>query len=164
MDYLYKLLDETTKRELVNNRRISLSRPFFEFKSEGKGVAVFREIEKMIESGVELESIIPTQKVIEKISTWVKDYYNSLPENIRKTYSYNYDISRDLLIAMTIYCQTYCGYFTGDDLFDKEIRKKYLLSNSRVVRDKCAYVRIPKEKGKTRTFGMFCLELSRVIR
>ena len=145
MNYLYKLLDETTQRELVEHNRISLSRPFFEFKSEGKGISIFRNIKDLIDNASNPDEITPTKKILSKVKVWIDDYYHSLPDDIRKNYSYDYDIDDDLLIAMTIYCQSYCGYFTKVNLQNKETREEYLLQNKRLSFNKSAYVKIPVE-------------------
>ncbi len=70
MNYLYKLLDETTQRELVEHNRISLSRPFFEFKSEGKGISIFRNIKDLIDNASNPDEITPTKKILSKVKVW----------------------------------------------------------------------------------------------
>ena len=142
MEYIYKLLDETTLDLLDNRNIISFSRPFYHFKSEGKGFKVFRTmINRLNESA--LTALLHTdEKLLNETREWIKGYYDSLPPNIREEYS-SLDIKSDLQIAMTVYFQTYCGYFTAVNLDDESVRKDFIKNNDRLCQNKVKYARIP---------------------
>ena len=56
---------------------------------------------------------------------------NSLSPELRNEYNH-YGIKSDLQIAMTIFFQTYCGYFTSTNLEDALTRKKYIEDNKQL--------------------------------
>lgn len=73
---IYKLIDYSRKDDLENNKRISLSRPFFQFKSEGKSFKVIRTIREMFDEYGE-EKL--KAKMLPQIKTLMIDYGSSLP-------------------------------------------------------------------------------------
>lgn len=137
---IYKLIDYSRKDDLENNKRISLSRPFFQFKSEGKSFKVIRTIREMFDEYGE-EKL--KAKMLPQIKTLMIDYGSSLPS--KKKYS-EYDIRSDLQIQMCLFFQTYCGYFTIEKLDDSETLRKYLEQNKSLNETgsiKTHYVKIP---------------------
>ena len=142
MKYVYKLLDETTLDLLDNKNVISFSRPFCHFKSEGKGFKVFRSMINRLNESASNSLLHTDKKLLNSTREWIDGYYDSLSSNIREEYS-DSDIKSDLQIAMTIYFQIYCGYFTAENLDDESARNSFIKNNYKLYYNKVKYARIP---------------------
>lgn len=150
MSIIYRLIDEAEKADIQKNNRISLSRPLLKYgEPEGLIVEFFRDINKLIEKTQDVLKIEPTEELLCKIKEWYMMYFNSFPEEIKKSYS-DYDILSDLRILMCVYFQTYCGYFTHAKLDSPETRNKYFHSNKKFIEkfNKKAYIRIDIKSNK----------------
>lgn len=145
--YIYKLVDETTKNELQNNKRISLSRPFVEFGSERKGFAAIEAIIKMVDKyPSNIKSITPSPQCIKLIEKMREDYIASLPPKISSEYTNNFShIISDFRIIITRYFHIYCGYFTDVNLDDPILLDEYRNANKGIAKGKCGYMKIPFE-------------------
>ncbi len=145
MSYIYKLLDEKTADILDKDMLISLSRPFFAFKSEGKGFKVFKTMFERLKEDSKIESLHTDKQLIKETHEWICGYYDSLSTELRNEYD-QYGIKSDLQIAMTIFFQTYCGYFTSINLDDETTRKKYIEDNEFLCKGKNKYVKLSVEE------------------
>lgn len=145
MSYIYKLLDEKTAEILNKDNLISLSRPFFVFKSEGKGFKVFRTMLERLNEDTMMKSLHTDKQLLKETREWIYGYYNSLSTDLKNEYD-NYGLKSDLQIAMTIYFQTYCGYFTSQNLDDESVRKEYIENNKSLCHGKDQYVKLPIEE------------------
>lgn len=143
MEYIYKLLDKRTVELLAKKSIISLSRPFCAFKSEGKGFKVFRMMQEEMQKAISLPLLQTNEKLLKETHRWVCGYINSIPPDLKAEYPRIECIKSDLLIAMTIYFQTYCGYFTTLDLCDKSVRTNYSEKNKKLCENKIGFARIP---------------------
>lgn len=147
MKYLYKFIDDKEKLDIKSNQRISLSRPIFEFNEpEGIVVGFFRDIAKLIDDINEeerLSQIIPPSFVIEGIKSWCNDHRESMKYLGDEEDSVHSLIS-EFRILTCLYFQTYCGYYTEENLFDSEILKQYRGENKRFIEEykKTAILRI----------------------
>ena len=147
MSYIYKLLDEKTAEILNKDSLISLSRPFLAFKSEGKGFKVFRTMFERLNENSDSESLHKDKQLLKEARDWICGYYDSLSPELRNEYNH-YGIKSDLQIAMTIFFQTYCGYFTSTNLEDALTRKKYIEDNKQLCYGKNKYVKLSVEVNK----------------
>lgn len=145
MEYIYKLLDDKTTDILQKEKSISLSRPFLAFKSEGRGFKVFRTMMDRLKESSNLELLYTDKQLLKETHNWICGYYDSLPLDLKDEYDY-YGIKSDLQIAMTIYFQTYCGYFTSQDLGDESTREKYIENNKSLFHGKDKYVKLSIEE------------------
>ena len=126
--YLFKLIDEEQCRDIMENRRISLSRPLFEFGSpEGIIEDFFRYIDKSVRQQPDINLIEPTPLILNTIREWYQYYSES-------SGSTSDDIYSDLRIQINTYFQTYCGYYTKTDLFNDSILESYCQENKKFVR------------------------------
>lgn len=123
---IYKLIDDDVRNDIISKNAISLTRPLLNFgPPEGLVLEFFRDIMKLTKECDGYSNITPTKDILSKIKNWYEGYYYSLGDD-----SYSLcDIYTDLQIIMTIYFQTYCGYFTKQNLFDKKTLDKYLKDN-----------------------------------
>ena len=145
MNYIYKLLDQKTTELLENDNLISLSRPFFAFKSESKGFKVFQTVFDRLKDNSNLDLLNNDEQLIKDTAEWICSYYDSLPEDLKNEYS-PHDINSDLRILMTIFFQTYCGYFTRQNLDNETTRKKYTEENRSLCQGKNKYVKLSIEE------------------
>lgn len=146
--YIYKLVDETTKNELQNNKRISLSRPFVEFGSERKGFAAIEDIIKLVDRYSDnIESIKPTSQCINQIMRMRENYISSFTPKTSSDYTNNPSfLFSDFRIILTRYFHIYCGYFTNINLDDPARLANYRAANKEISGKKCGYVKIPVEE------------------
>ena len=123
---IYKLISEDVKKDIVQYNSISLSRPLLKFgPPEGTVLEFFRDIAKLVEECDNYLNVLPTNDILAKLKKWYEGYYFSLNDD-----SYEMcDVYTDLQIIMTVYFQTYCGYFTCQNLFDEKILEKYISDN-----------------------------------
>lgn len=160
MEYIYKLLDEKAREDLLQNGRIQFSRPR-KFKSERAGaLKIFETFEDYVEKNGEKNLLdkTPSKKDLENAYLWLQSYFCSLPEYERKYQEEYYSswpkevrdirplestVFSDIRLLTTLYFQSYCAYFTTIDLFDAEKRNAYIEKNRNLSNNKVGYVRIP---------------------
>lgn len=85
--------------------------------------------------------------MLQGIHSLLVDYHASLPKDKQADYS-EYSDRSDLLIQICQFFQTYCGYFTYENLSDEIVRDKYICKNSSLDNTgdkKVYYVKIPIE-------------------
>jgi len=121
--YIYKLVDKT-EIGFANRGLISLSRPVFEFKgSEGKIISFAQRIyERYLKQGLNVK---PSETDLDEIKEWNKAYKDTYGKGFETK-----DINSESMILFCGIVQSYCGYFTNIDLWNKRLLKKYLKRNS----------------------------------
>lgn len=136
MAYLFKLVD---KKGLIDARNniISLSRPIFEFKgSEGKFINFAKRIyDKYSKKGIKIK---PSETDLKDIKDWIEIY--------KKTYGKGFndqDINSESMIIFCLIMQSFCGYFTMEDLSDSKTRMEYC--NNSNFEDKIAIIKIDEK-------------------
>lgn len=119
MGYLYKLVDikglENAKKNLI-----SFSCPMFEFKgSEGKILKFSHRIyAKYSKKKLEVK---PSDTDLNKIREWIDEFKKTYGEELS-----DYDMDSESRIMFCLYMQTYCAYFTSENLFDDKIRNDFI--------------------------------------
>lgn len=125
---LYKLIESHLADNFGSKKRISLSRPLNEFGvPEGLAFDFFRKINEVAKCTDSF--ITPPENILLRIKEWCASYFES-------TYPQGYcpqNVKSELFNILTVYFQTYCGYFTYDNLFDKKTLVEYLKLNSGFV-------------------------------
>lgn len=128
---IYKLISEEVMKDITQNNSIALSRPLLKFgPPEGTVLEFFRDIAKLVDECDNYLNVLPTDDILAKLKAWYEGYYYSLNDDSYKMC----DVYTDLQIIMTVYFQTYCGYFTCQNLFDEKILKKYISDNRDFVK------------------------------
>ena len=117
--YIYKLVDKA-EIGFANRGLISLSRPIFEFRgSEGKIISFAQRIYgRYLKQGL---SVKPSKTDLDEIKEWNKVYEETYGRGFR-----NEDINSESMILFCGIIQSYCGYFTTINLWNKRLLKKYL--------------------------------------
>lgn len=134
MEYLFKLVDDKEKNDIEKTKTISLSRPLLEFGlPEGLIIDFFRSINSMLRPPNTYEMIAPSQEMLDRITEWYITYLDTFNE-VYKTKLSECEVLTELKIFICIYFQTYCGYFTYENLNDEQILKDYLHSNNAFIR------------------------------
>ena len=133
MGYIYKLVDDTEVK-FANQGILSLSHPIFEFKgSEGKFINFVKRIyDKYQKSGLKVE---PSDKDLSEIEEWIRVY--------KQTYGSGFQDVDIVSESMIIFCgimQGFCGYYTTENLENKEVLKEYLKNSN--YKNKTSVIRI----------------------
>ncbi len=119
MGYLYKLVDNNGLENAKKNL-ISFSRPMFEFKgSEGKILKFSNRIyAKYSKKKLEVK---PSKTDLKEIKKWIDTFKKTYGEELS-----DYDMDSESRIMFCLYMQTYCAYFTRENLFDDKIRNDFI--------------------------------------
>ena len=123
MGYIYKLIDET-ELQYAKDGKISLSRSIFEFKgTEGKFINFAKRIyDRYLKRGLKIK---PTEADIQEITQWFNVYKSTYGTDVKDE-----DIISESMIVFCGIIQSFCGYFTTINLFDKEQLKCFFEKNN----------------------------------